>query len=230
MIERKEEEEFLRLLQHDMHKIRIAGALLHNKALINDLSQQADGVAAFISRNFLKEEFEDQPYRKSLIFQAQNFKNPRALINQRRFEATTLFEERDAFKLHASILNSKLLNLYAEARIFPYTSLKYHILLTCALYYNLRNGIKWNELYLCENCRTDHPFQIIYRDEAREWALLPHSRGGMAKLSPQFYTTWERRTKISFGGDHQIFDELLSTISSWTVALATIEDFFSLVA
>jgi len=40
--------------------------------------------------------------------------------------------------------------------------------------------------------------------------------------------SWERRTKISFGGDYQIFDELLSTIGSWTVALATVEDFFSL--
>jgi len=35
---------------------------------------------------------------------------------------------------------------------------------------------------------------------------------------------------INFGGDHQIFDELLSAIGSWSVALATIEDFFSLVA
>jgi len=34
----------------------------------------------------------------------------------------------------------------------------------------------------------------------------------------------------NFGGDHQIFDELLSTIGSWSVALAPIEDFFSLVA
>ena len=224
------EAEILRVLRHDMHKIRIAGAASHSQALVDVLSQQADAVAAFISRNFLKEEFEEQPYRKSLIFQTQNFKNPRALINQHRSEAATLFGETDAFKLHSSILKSKLLNHYAEARNFSYTSLKYHILLTCALYYNLKEGIKWNELYLCENCPSAHPFQIIYQDSAREWALLPHSRGGMAKLHPQFYTTWERRTKISFGGDHQIFEELLSTIGSWTVALATIEDFFSLVA
>jgi hypothetical protein len=52
----------------------------------------------------------------------------------------------------------------------------------------------------------------------------------MAKVYPQFYKSWERRTKISFGGDHQIFEEVLSTIGSWTVALATIEDFFSMVA
>jgi len=223
-------EEFLRLLRHDMHKIRIAGAFPHSQALTDALSQQADATAAFISRNFLREEFEDHPYRKSIILQTQNFKNPRTLINQHRFEAATLFGETDAFKLHDSILKSKLLNLYAEARNYPYTSLKYHILLTCAFYYNLKNGIKWNELYLCENCPSDHPFQTIYQDETREWALLPHSRGGVAKVYPQFYLTWERRTKISFGGEHQIFEELLATIGSWTIALATVEDFLSLVA
>lgn len=79
--------------------------------MINVLSKQADAAAAFISRNFLREEFEDQPYRKSLIFQTQNFKNPRTLINQYRFEAATLFGETDAFRLYDTILKSKLLSL-----------------------------------------------------------------------------------------------------------------------
>jgi len=119
-----------------------------------------------------------------------------------------------------------LINIFSEARDFPYTSLKYHILLTCALYYNFKNGFTLKDLYLAENCTPDSPFQIIYQDTARTWALLPKT--GMARVYRQFYNTWERRTQISFGGEHQILDELLTSIGSWTVALATVEDFFAL--
>jgi hypothetical protein len=79
---------------------------------------------------------------------------------------------------------------------------------------------------LVENGAPDSPFQIIYQDPARTWALLP--RQGMARVHRHFYTTWERRTRISFGGEHQILDELLASIGSWTVALATVDDFFVL--
>jgi hypothetical protein len=48
-------------------------------------------------------------------------------------------------------------------------------------------------------------------------------------MYPAFYLTWERRRKESFGGEHQIFDETISSIGSWTVALATIEEFFTLI-
>jgi hypothetical protein len=219
-------EELLSVMRHDMHKIRIAGAPSHKDSIGDEVSREADGVAAFFSRNFLKEHFEDTPYRKSLVFQAQNLLNPRALVNQQRLEAASLFGEMDAVQLHSSILKSKLLNLFSEARDFPYTSLKYHILLTCALYYNFKSGFKLKDLYLTETSNLNSPFQIIYEDPARTWALLPQT--GMAKVHRQFYTTWERRIRISFGGEHQILDELLTSIGSWTVALATIEDFFAL--
>ena len=221
-----EDREILGVLRHDMHKIHIAGAPSHKDSSIDEFSREADGVAAFFSRNFLKEQFEDTPYRKSLVFQAQNLLNPRALVNQHRIEAAALFGEIDAKQLHTLILNSKLLNLFSEARDFPYTSLKYHILLTCALYYNFKNGFTLKDLYIGENYAPDSLFQIIYQDNARTWALLPKT--GMAKVHHQFYTSWERRTRISFGGEHQILDELLTSIGSWTVALATIEDFFTL--
>jgi hypothetical protein len=139
-------DEMLLVLRHDLHKIRVAGAPAHKDALLDKCAQQADGFAAWMSRNFLKEPFDDTLYRKSLIFQATNLKNPRALVSQHRTEMTELFKEAEAATLHTLILQSKLLNLYCEARQFPYTSLKYHILLTCALYYNLKGGLS------CPNC------------------------------------------------------------------------------
>ncbi len=224
------EAEMLAILRHDLHKIRITGALKHKAALQDELSRRADGTAAWMSRNFLREVFRKQLYRKSLIYPMRNITNTRTLANLHRVEAASLFQETDPLKLHTAILRSKLLNLYAEARRFPYTSLKYHILLTCALYYNFKSGFDMKDLYLCENHPNESPFQVIYRDTTREWAILPRCRSGLSKIYPKFYTTWERRKYQSVGGEHQTFAELLSTIGSWTVALATLEEFMAFLA
>ncbi|MHA1650293.1 MAG: hypothetical protein ACTSYB_08870 [Candidatus Helarchaeota archaeon] len=53
---------------------------------------------------------------------------------------------------------------------------------------------------------------------------------GLSKLYPHFYTTWERRKYHSIGGEDQTFAELLCTIGSWTVALATLEEFVAFLA
>jgi len=141
-------------------------------------------------------------------------------------ETVQLFKEPDPVKLHTAVLNSKLLNLYSEAREFPYTSLKYHILLVAALYYNFKSGYDLKDLYLCENIPVEKPFQVIYHNKGREWAILPHcAQKSLSKIHPKFHTTWERRKTQSIGGESQIFAELLTTIGSWSVALATIEDY-----
>ncbi len=76
----------------------------------------------------------------------------------------------------------------------------------------------------------ESPFQILYQDRASTWTLLPNcQKAGLSKMYPAFYLTWERGRKESFGGEYQIFDETISSIGSWTVALATIEEFFALV-
>ncbi|MHA1650408.1 MAG: hypothetical protein ACTSYB_09445 [Candidatus Helarchaeota archaeon] len=223
--------EMLAILRHDLHKIRTKGALKHKAALQDELARRADGTAAWMSRNFLREKFRRHLYRTSLIFPMRNLTNSRTLANLHRVEAASLFQETDPFKLHAAILRSKLLNLYAEARRFPYTSLKYHILLTCALYYNFKSGFGLKDLYLCENHPSESPFQVIYRDAKMEWALLPQCQSeGLSKLYPKFYMTWERRKYQSIGGEHQTFAELLCTIGSWTVALATLEEFVAFLA
>jgi len=224
------QDEFLQVLRHDLHKVRIAGALAHKVALPSELAHKADGIAAWSSRNFLKEPFETTYYRKSLVFRTLNLYNPRTLVNQHRLELSNLFTENDARNLHQAILNSKLLNLFSEARKFPYSSLKYHILLTCALYYNFCKGFEPSDLYLCENLPSESPFQIIYHDSAHDWALLPQKQDALSKFSPKFYISWERRQKLSIGGDCQVLDALLSGIGSWTVVLAFLEDFQALAA
>jgi len=216
---------------HDLHKVHVARALAHKMAMSTEFGNQADGMAAWMGRNFLREAFEDSPYRKSLIFRLENIQSTRTSMTQRRKEVDTLFKTEDPFKLHEAILSSKLLNGYSEARQYPYSSLKYHLLLAAALFYNLKQGVQMKNLYLCENTVYESPFQVIYRDSGREWTLSPHqSQEGLSKLYPRFSLTWMRRRKESIGGDPQILNGLLTTIGSWTVALALLEDFRELIS
>ncbi|MHA1277852.1 MAG: hypothetical protein ACTSQ8_11735 [Candidatus Helarchaeota archaeon] len=222
--------EYLQVLRHDLHKARLPGAKIHKDAMPSEIARRADAMAAWMGRNFLREPFQDSLYRKSLVFLLRNFQNPRTLINQHRLELATLFNEADAVQLHDAVLHSKLLNLYCEAHQYPYSSLKYHILLTCALYYNLRQGFGLKELFLCENTPIPSPFQIIYHDEDRLWAILPHQKKeGFSRIWPKFSQGWDYRVKQSIGGEHRDLAGILTSIQSWTVALATIEDFYEFI-
>lgn len=220
------DEEFIKVLRHDLHKIQITGALPHKIAMPNKQAREADAFAAWLGRRFLPNRFEKSLYRQSLIFPLRNYQNPRTLENLHKSEVEDLFNQLDPMKLHASILQSKLLNLYCEARNYPYSSLKYHILLTCALFYNLKNSFHLNQLYLCEDLSVDSPFQVIYQDEERIWSIMPgHKADGLSRIWPKFHHTWDYRVKLSIGGDHRILAGILSSIGSWTTALATMEDF-----
>jgi len=96
-----------------------------------------------------------------------------------------IFKETDHYKLQLLILSSKLLNKFSEAQMFPYTSYKYHLLLTCSSYWNLKNDYSWKKLYLAENLEVDCQFQIIYCDKTHEWVILLHK--GMSHVLPNFF-------------------------------------------
>ena len=100
--------------------------------------------------------------------------------------------------------------------------MKFHILLSCAIYHNLRNGIPWSKLYLAENAEKRSEFQVIYKDASREWALVPES--GLSRVHLKFHETWDRRLKQSIGGKNQVLNNLLSRIGSWSAALALMEE------
>jgi hypothetical protein len=210
------------ILKHDLHKIRTKNAIPHKNALKDAVMKKSDGYAAWMSRNFKYQEVNEiNPFRYSLI--TKNGKISRENIIKNKGELTRLFNETDPYRLHSHILNSNLLNHYHEAKNYPFTSLKYHLLITCALYCNLVNGFCLEKLYLCENEEVLSDFQIIYKDKHREWALL--SDRGMSRLLPNFSLSWVRRNKISIGGEDRALDGLLCQITSWSCALATIEDF-----
>jgi len=216
----------LTVLKHDLHKLT-PNAVPHKDALPDPLMKKADAKASWLSRNFLEEPFENKLYRKSLIFQVYNINVTRGLINKHRGEIGLLFNEEDPYKLHELMLHSELLGLYSEAREFPYSSLRYHVLFATALYYNFKQGNDIKDLYLCENLPVESPFQLILKDDKLEWSLQP--RKGMARIYPQFWKSWERRTKPSLGGEYKILDGMLSSINSWSVSLASVTDFMEFI-
>ena len=119
-----------------------------------------------------------------------------------------------------------MLNLILESREFPYTSLKYPVLLVTSLFYNFTQGYDIKDLYLTEDL-PESKFQIIYQDHQRTWSLIP--KKGMGRVYSNFSLSWKRRTRpTSLGGEHQILDDILNTIPSWSMALSVIEDYINL--
>jgi hypothetical protein len=217
------EKSMLLILKHDLHKLSIPGGLPHSKALVDEVARRADGVASRLSRNGDVQEFEKFYLRKSYLMQLNiNEDRRKEKVSEFKGEVAKLFKEKDPYKLHNLIVGSSILNLFSEARQHSFTSYKYHLLLVCSLYYNFKNNVKWHWLYLSENFEVESPFQVIYRDGEREWALLPS--GGMSRVSLRFCKTWVRRTEQSLGGERRVLDGLLSQIGSWSGALATVED------
>jgi hypothetical protein len=213
----------LQVLKHDLHKVRTPDYTSHKDALPDPLQKEADKVASRLSRNWEKREFEVKSFRWSLI-KPNLGTTGRDRARDLRQEVTDLFKETDPVTLHEKILQSEVLNHYVEAREFPFTSLKYHLVLAGALYYNLKKGGKWHRLYLCENAPVESEFQVIYKDDRREWSLQVNSGFGLARVRLKFYETWDTRIESSIGGVNRVFDQLLSRIGSWSAALATIDD------
>ena len=215
--------EYLTILKHDLHKVKLAGATPHSEALPDFLMNKADGIAARFSRNWMKCQIEEvSPFRCSYF----TF-DPVIKLKSKKFEVSqiinNLFKEKDPLILHAQVLKSELLNMYSESLEFPFTSLKFHILLACAFYYNFTKGHDWFQLYLNENPDSCSEFQIIYKDKSREWALVPGT--GMSRVQPEFNLTWDQRTKLSIGGENTELGIILSHIGSWSTALALVEEF-----
>ena len=209
------------VLKHDLHKLKTAQYTSHSESLTDKLMKQADKVASMMSRNWMQfENKSHSPYRRCFISFRKKTMDRISKI-QLTQELTTLFSETDPLKLHASILQSTTLNMYNESQDHPFTSIKYHLLLTCAIYYNLTLGYEWYQLYLHENPQNRSQFQVIYKDASREWTILP---SGMSRVQTKFHDTWDQRMIEVI--DDEALDNLLSRVGSWSAALAIMEEYY----
>ncbi|MHA1271586.1 MAG: hypothetical protein ACTSPY_17465 [Candidatus Helarchaeota archaeon] len=223
---------YLLILKHDLHKL--FPSLYSHSCLNTVLEKKADSMASFFSRNFLKEKFSPNYIRLSFINgQSQISKND---LYSKKILLKELFSESNPVVLHSKILNSKILNLFSESRTFPYTSLKYHILLTCAFYYNLKmHNNRFTQYYLYENIKPESEFQIIYSNKDVQWCIMPKNSYKkinkniyLGPIYPNFGITWMRRMKSSIIGGDRFLDNSLSQIPSWSCGLSYLEDYMDL--
>ncbi|MHA1752628.1 MAG: hypothetical protein ACTSWR_10875 [Candidatus Helarchaeota archaeon] len=217
--------EMLLVLKHDLHKIYLFKTHREIKNEFSNYARKADALAAFLSRNCLKEKFLNTPFRKSIIKRYKHNNNNREMLRKYKEEILELFKQDDPVELHYKLLNNKVLNLFSEARSYPYTSLKYHLILTSAIYYFLQNGKNLFKLYLTDNIKKYSEFQLIFYNKKIDFKLFIAEEKGMSKIYTRFNYSWSKRTKLTKIGGDRFLESLLLQIPSWSVALGTLEEY-----
>ena len=139
--------------RHDVHKLRgrshANAAATHTGLPVNEtVPQNADAHAALLSRPRGDPDWtidnHRSPYRLSLL----TGESLQAAATAAGSDLGGLIEPTDPDRLHATWLTSALPAAYSEAMHYPYTSLKYHVLLVGAILANYQAGYDFEELCL----------------------------------------------------------------------------------
>ena len=149
-------EPMVAVYRHDVHKLRLrqharADDEYHGVPVNETVPHGADADAALLSRPPGDPEQtvsnHSSRYRLSLL-------TGESAIEPRRIKAAAdggfheLIVPDDPARLHATWLTSDVAPAFNESVYYPFTSLKYHVLLTAALLSAYRDGRRFDELYL----------------------------------------------------------------------------------
>lgn len=244
--------------RHDVHKMNGrrhgSGADEYHGVPVNEaVPRGADGDAALLSRPSDEPEQtvsnHSSPYRLSLL-------TGESATESDRIEAAadggfrSLVTPNEAVRLHAAWLTSDVAAAFNESAYYPYTSLKYHVLLTAALLSEYRAGRSFDELFLAvwpgESTATDGGVEaalessVVSPHRTVLWSPLvtlavtsdPGDRPA-ARLGPgparSFADVWSRLSAQPFetGGarSRMVLDAQLRRLRSWSTALQYIEEF-----
>jgi len=244
--------------RHDVHKMNgrphsAAADEYHGVPVNEAVPRGADGDAALLSRPSDEPEQtvsnHSSPYRLSLL-------TGESATESDRIEAAadggfrSLVTPSDAVRLHAAWLTSDVVAAFNESAYYPYTSLKYHVLLAAALLSEYRAGRSFDELFLAvwpgEPMATDGGVEaalesgVVSPHRTVLWSPLvtlavtsdPGDRPA-ARLGPgparSFADVWSRLSGQPFetGGarSRMVLDAQLRRLRSWSSALQYIEEF-----
>ena len=244
--------------RHDVHKMNGrrhgSGADEYHDVPVNEaVPRGADGDAALLSRPSDEPEQtvsnHSSPYRLSLL-------TGESATESDRIEAAadggfrSLVTPGDAVRLHAAWLTSDVAAAFNESAYYPYTSLKYHVLLAAALLSEYRAGRSFDELFLAvwpgEPMATDGGIEaalesgVVSPHRTVLWSPLvtlavtsdpddrPAARLGRGPAR-SFADVWSRLSGQPFetGGarSRMVFDAQLRRLRSWSSALQYIEEF-----
>ena len=244
--------------RHDVHKLRGrrhgSGADEYHGVRVNEeVPRGADGDAALLSRPSGDPEQtvanHASPYRLSLL-------TGESATDSGRIEAAadggfrSLVTPGEATQLHAAWLTSEVASAFNESAYYPYTSLKYHVLLAAALLAEYRAGRSFDELFLAvgpgESAAADAGAEaalesdVVVPHRTVLWSPLvtlvvtsepgdrPAARLGSGPAR-SFADVWTRLSGLPFETDGartwMVLDAQLRRLRSWSTALQFIEEF-----
>jgi len=236
-------EPVLAAYRHDVHKLR--GRAHENAAAeyagvrVNEgVPLNADRDAALLSRPEGEPEMtvsnHRSPYRLSLVTGASAGED--VGVGEIESAVKGLVTVADPVEAHRAWLESRVASVFSESLFYPYTSLKYHTLLTAALLSNYRVGAGFEDLCLIVDDPDEDPTPHRTVLETGEVSLRvsadPEGRPAAALGSGpamSFADVWSRLPEHPGGADGcrawRVLDSQLRRIRSWSTALQFIEDF-----
>lgn len=247
---KKKNKIILNTFKHDEHKTRGAGHSRTRRVGEPEWNQQvmfgADKIAATMSRphpSSIKSRAkelkgtENNHYRISLLTRKRLYEAGVFDITTEEKELDKIFHIKDSEKLLKEWLDSYTIAGFNESYFSPYTSLKYHTLLTVALVFNCLQDNEYDELYLHFMKNGERDFYTIYDGDNFLLKIAPldvfeetgtskiafkMDNGSVDRAWMHFGRTWARLTKIKVG---RHLDACLRQMRSWSTALQFIDDF-----
>ncbi len=220
-------------IMHDFHKLRGAKHTNDKK-----LSTSADADASKMSRphKMKKPIYEDVSNYRLLLVDGSTLYEPGQKMRDELCERIRHDYNREytAKGMYTNLLKCELLSRFNEAPDLPYTSLKYHTILTTNLHWNYLQGRKLEDLRLKIISGNDIHciFDIIYRDYYKNKCIVLSDK--------ESYSNFEAVSNIggkpftNFGdvlsrmAREIYFDDIifsnLRRIKSWSVGLQYLED------
>ncbi len=221
-------DEIRKAILHDSHKVfKTKHGTKHELVPDIKLSTSADKDAEKLSRPLIatkRGEMSGDYLNKSLVFEKNYTERDRKKF-ERDFIAIYLNSNEKIEILHEKLLSDNILSNFNEITSMPYTSLKYHTLLTVALHYNYLIGRDLKDLYL--NYYKETPkdkFIIIFRYDNHYFVINNDKNGGRigSKATTNFGDTINR---MGYSIDLPDFIiENLKRTRSWSIGLQYLED------
>jgi hypothetical protein len=233
----------LAVYRHDVHKLRgrsheAAVEEIDGKRVNEPVPCGADADAALLSRPRGDPE-QTLPAHKSLFrlsLQTGETVTEQTSVDAFREAVQNLVSIEDPEAAHAAWLESDAAAVFNEATYYPYTSLKYHVLLAAALLSNYRTGAAFEELYLVvddpDEAVTPHRTVLESGPLSLRVTADPDGRPAAALGSAparSFADVWSRLPELPVDVDGErrwrVLDAQLRRVRSWSVALQLIEDY-----
>lgn len=245
-----DEVSMLSVYRHDVHKSRgrsheDAAAEFAGVPVNEPVPLSADSDAALLSRprgeaaQSVKNHI--SPFRLSLVT-GETATSAGQVDGGIRGALAELVQIEDPVEMHAAWLESAVASIFNESVYYPYTSLKFHTLLTAALVDNYRAGYGFDELYLVVDqaeCEATGPRVVPHRTVlvlpsfalriTGELGEKPAARLGAAPAM-SWADVWTRLPEHPFDLDDRMWrvvDAQLRRIRSWSTALQFIEESYA---